>query len=284
LIDLVAAFWNAPAIARQPGLKALDLFDAIERGEVKAVWIMATNPVVSLPEADRVRAALAACDCVVVSDCYRNNDTLALADIRLPAAGWPEETGTVSNSERRISLQKALLRPAGEAWPDWRIITEVARRLGFTEAFDYRHPVEIFREHAALSGFGNAGERVFDISALADISQADYESLKPLQWPINRAWPEGRARLFDDGRFATPNRSARLLPIQPRLEQQADVGEWLLDTGRLRDQGHTMTRSGRAARLMSHSPEPCLNVQPDDAALLQLQDQGLAEISSVQGK
>src|SRR5690606_29738955 len=100
LIDLVAAFWNAPAIARQPGLKALDLFDAIERGEVKAVWIMATNPVVSLPEADRVRAALAACDCVVVSDCYRNNDTLALADIRLPAAGWPEKTGTVSNSER----------------------------------------------------------------------------------------------------------------------------------------------------------------------------------------
>src|SRR5690606_17944462 len=142
-IERVRRFWNAPRIAREPGLKAVELFDAIGAGRIKAVWIISTNPVVSMPDADRVAAALEHCPLVIVSDCIRSTDTTAYADILLPAAAWGEKSGTVTNSERRISRQRAFLPPAGESRPDWWIVTEVARRMGFTDAFGYRTPAEI---------------------------------------------------------------------------------------------------------------------------------------------
>src|SRR3989338_5486058 len=143
-IDLVARFWNAPHLARSPGLKAVDMFQAIASGKIKAVWIMGTNPVVSLPDADRVRAALMDCELVVVSDCVQHTDTTACADILLPAAAWGEKDGTVTNAERRISRQRSFLPAAGEARPDWWIITQVAQRLGFAAAFPYTRPAQIF--------------------------------------------------------------------------------------------------------------------------------------------
>ena len=169
-IDRVARFWSTRSIARKPGLAAVELFDAIYDGKVKAVWIMGTNPVVSMPNADKVKQALQRCEFVVVSDCIANTDTTALAHVLLPALGWSEKDGTVTNSERCISRQRALFSPAGSAKPDWWIITQVARRMGFEQAFQYQNASEIFREHAALSGFENNAEqglRDFDISALA---------------------------------------------------------------------------------------------------------------------
>ena len=164
--DRVARFWETEAVADGPGMKAVDLFDAVERGDIKVLWIMATNPAVSLPETHRIRRALDLCPTVIVSDCVRDTDTARHADILLPAAGWGEKDGTVTNSERCISRQRRFLPLPGEARPDWWIVSAVARALGHQAGFDYGKPADIFREHARLSGFENAGQRFFDISGL----------------------------------------------------------------------------------------------------------------------
>ncbi|MDF6743879.1 molybdopterin-dependent oxidoreductase, partial [Escherichia coli] len=147
--DLVQTFWASPRMADKMGLKAVDLFKAIEDGRVKAVWIIGNNPVVSLPDADQARRALAKCRLVVVSDIVEATDTTALADIRLPALGWGEKDGTVTNSERRISRQRAFLPAPGEARADWDVIADVARRMGY-DGFDFKSPGDVFDEHARL--------------------------------------------------------------------------------------------------------------------------------------
>lgn len=172
-ISRVGRFWGSDSVSQSAGLNAVDLFRAVEEGRIKAVWIMGTNPLVSLPDADRVRAGLARCPLVIVSDIMRDTDTTRAAHICLPALGWGEKNGTVTNSERCISRQRAFLPAPGEAKPDWWILSQVAQRLGFTDAFAYQHPAEIFREHAALSGFENQGSRAFDISGLAQLSNAE---------------------------------------------------------------------------------------------------------------
>ncbi len=266
-VDRMKRFWHTKNVASKPGLKAVDMFQAMEQGRIKAVWIMATNPAVSLPEAARVRKALAACDLVVVSDCIQHTDTTALADILLPASGWGEKDGTVTNSERRISRQRALVRPEGEARSDWWIVSEVARRMGHAAAFDYPDAASIFREHAALSAFENGDSdsvpRCFDISALADISDQDYDSLQPIQWPVNTDYPNGRQRLFENGQYHTPDRKARFVPVLPD-NVESDL-PFVLNTGRLRDQWHTMTRTGRAPRLLQHTDAPRLAMSERDA-------------------
>ena len=287
-IERVARFWGTDNIARKPGLAAVELFDAIYDGKVKAVWIMGTNPVVSLPNANKVIQALQHCDFVVVSDCIANTDTTALAHVLLPALGWSEKDGTVTNSERCISRQRALFSPAGSAKPDWWIITQVARRMGFEQAFHYQNASEIFREHAALSGFENNAEqglRDFDISAFAEISQHDYDHLQPIQWPVNQAYPQGRARLFDDGQFFTASGKAQFIAIEPRPPVNLPDKNYplILNTGRLRDQWHTMTRTAIAAKLNQHKPEPFVEVHPVDAQRYALLPNTLAVIESQWG-
>jgi assimilatory nitrate reductase catalytic subunit len=284
-VDLVARFWNAPNLAQEPGLKAVDMFQAIAEGKIKAVWIMGTNPVVSMPDADRVRAALQACELVVVSDCVEHTDTTACADILLPAAGWGEKDGAVTNSERRISRQRTFLPTAGEARPDWWIITQVAQRMGFGEAFAYTKPAQIFREHARLSGFENSGARAFDIGALTDMDDTHYDALQPLQWPVNAQSPKGTKRLFGDGKFHTPSGKARMIAVVPRLPAVATDADFplVLNTGRIRDQWHTMTRTGKVPRLNAHQFEPFVQVHAADAQTHRLQDGGLARLNSRQG-
>lgn len=271
---LVQRFWNAPAVADAPGLKAVELFEAIHRGEVRAVWIMATNPVVSLPDADRVREALRRCPLVVVSDCYRDTDTADLAQILLPALAWGEKEGTVTNSERRISRQRAFLQPPAEARADWWQLTQVARRLGFAAAFPYESACDVFREHAALSAYENQGRRAFDLSGLCALSPAAYQALEPVQWPVHADDAAGTVRLYGDGRFTTPDGRARLVPVAPRLPVHAPDAAYplVLNTGRLRDQWHTMTRTGRVATLCRHTPVPYADLHPDDARALRLAD------------
>lgn len=283
-VERVRRFWGAPRMATRPGLRAIDMFEAVATGKIKALWIAGTNPVVSLPDARRVRAALKTCDFVVVSD-VTDTDTTRHAHVLLPAAGWGEKDGTVTNSERRISRQRGFRPMPGEARPDWQIFAEVGRRMGFADAFSYRAPAEIFREHAALSAFENGGARQFDLGGLADLSGEAYDSLESVQWPVHAGPRESAGRLFSNGRFSTPDGRARFVAV--RQEKSAvpanDRYPVVLNTGRLRDQWHTMTRTGLVPRLMAHAPVPTVDVAPQDAASLGLLDGDLARVRSAQG-
>ncbi len=279
--DLVQRFWHAPVIAEKSGLKAVELFDAISDGKIKAVWIMCTNPVVSLPDADKVKAALKACDFVVVSECVQKTDTTLVADVLLPALTWGEKDGTVTNSERRISRQRPFLHAPGEAKSDAWIIAQVAQKMGFGAAFEYENSADIFREHAALSGFENCDERDFDISGLSALSHSEYDELKPIQWPVKKAG-QGTARMFTDGRFFTSNRKAKFIAIEPRppVNKTDESYPFILNSGRTRDQWHTMTRTGKAPRLTEHSPEPYVEIHPDTAQAAGTQEGELMRVSS----
>ena len=283
--DRVQRFWQSPNIAKAPGLKAVDLFRAAGEGKVRALWIMSTNPVVSMPDADAVRAALSACDFVVVSDCMRSTDTAICADVRLPAAAWGEKSGTVTNSERRISRQRAFLEPPGDARPDWWMVTEVARRMGFAEAFAFENPASVFREHAALSEFENDGARDFDIGALSDIDDNEYDQLEPVRWPQRRSGTDDTVELLTDGNYFTATRKAQFHPTIPvsAASLPDDPHPYLMLTGRIRDQWHTMTRSGKSAKLAQTRPEPFVEVNTHDAIDLSLANGGLARISSRAG-
>ena len=286
-VDRVGRFWGAARIAKREGLKAVEMFEAIDRGDIKALWVMGTNPVVSLPRADHVRAAVRKLDLFVVSENVISNDTVnAGAHVLLPAAAWGEKDGTVTNSERRISRQRAFLPSPGEAKPDWWAVKEVACRLGFGDAFGYTKAADIFREHCALSAFENDGQRDFDVGGLADVSDGAYEQLQPTQWPLLRGTTSGTARLFDDGGYFTPTRRARFVAVEAPALKSATTPAFplLLNSGRVRDQWHTMTRTGLAPRLGTHSPEPFVAVHPIDARRFGLTDGGFAQLTSTHGQ
>ena len=279
---LVQDYWQSPRIAEKPGLKAVELFEAIHAGRVKAVWIMATNPVVSLPDADRVREALQRCELVVVSEVMARTDTADLAHVLLPALAWGEKDGTVTNSDRRISRQRAFLPAPGEARADWWMLAEVGKRLGHTEAFAHRSAHEIFLEHAQLSTAGNReGEqpRVFTLAGLDALDRAGYEALQPVQWPLRDGSP---SRLFADGRFAHADGRARLLSLWPREPANRPDDDWplVLNSGRVRDQWHTMSRTGKSPKLAGHLPEPYVEIHPQDAMGWGVQDGRLARVVS----
>ncbi|MEM7363553.1 MAG: molybdopterin-dependent oxidoreductase [Pseudomonadota bacterium] len=278
-IAAVGEFWDAPAMATSPGTKAVDMFDGIRAGDIKAVWIMGTNPAVSLPDSGTVRKALAQCPLVIVSDCSAANDTLAYADIALPAQPWGEKDGTVTDSERVISRQRQLVEPATSAKPDWQIVSEVAVAMGFREAFGYTHPQEIFLEHAALSGV-HAKNRLFDISHLAHLSREQYDELLPQQWPLSRP--------FSDNRFSTPDGRANFVPVawQAPTQQVAPNSDvnLILNSGRLRDQWHTMARTGHAAKLFQHRWQPSVQIHPSDAKVRAIRDGDLVQMNNALGE
>ena len=286
-VDRVRRFWNAPLMAEREGLKAVQMFDAIAEKRIRALWVMATNPAVSLPKADRVRAALGLLDFFAISEVLLSNDTLnAGAHVLLPAAAWGEKDGAVTNSERRMSRQRPFLPLPGEARPDWWIVCEVAKRLGFGEAFAYTGPAAIFREHASLSCVENDGARGFDIGGLAQVSDAAYDDLEPVQWPLLKGERVGAARLFTTGAFQTPDGRARFVELTKPALSLASSSDFplMLNTGRMRDQWHTMTRTGRSPRLGAHAPEPFVSVNPQDAAQLGLAAGGFAKVVSPFGE
>ncbi|MGX7894494.1 molybdopterin-dependent oxidoreductase [Tsuneonella sp. HG222] len=272
----IKRFWAAPRMAEKPGLKAVDLFRSIGEGRVKALWIMATNPAVSLPDASRVREALAACPFVVVSDCIAETDTSRIAHVKLPALGWGEKDGTVTNSERTISRQRALLPPPAEAKPDWWIVTQVARAMGWRDAFCYDRPADIYREHARLSAYRNEGKRLFDIGSHAALSNAQYDALQPVRWG---------GQPFADGRFPTPDGKARLVPVAQR-EMSSALAKWpmTLNTGRYRDHWHTMTRTGLSPKLSQHCREPMAELHPLDAGMHGIEERDLIRVITPQGE
>ena len=286
-VDRVRRFWNAPRIAMREGFKAVQMFEAIARGEIKALWVMGTNPAVSLPQADEARAALAKLELFVVSDNVLSNDTIAAgAHVLLPAQAWGEKSGTVTNSERRISRQRAFLPSPGEAEPDWRIVSALAARMGFDKAFQFRSAADVFREHAALSAFENDGARSFDIGGLAELSDQAFDALPPTLWPIRGGETRGRERFFGDGGYFTGDGKARFVaPEPPALKGATSAAfPFRLNTGRVRDQWHTMTRTGKSPRLARHSPFPFVEIHPADAAPLGLVDGGFARVSTRHGE
>ena len=280
--DLLSRFWQTNNLTTTAGAKAVDMFNDVATGKIKAIWIMATNPVVTMPDADKVRDALRNCELVVVSDCEAFTDTTACADIVLPALAWGEKCGTVTNSERRISRQRNVLPHPGEAKEDWWIMSQVAKRLGFEQHFNYQSSAEIFREHAALSGFENEGIRDFDISGLARLTDEEYDQLEPVQWPITADKPQGTARLFTDNKFFTDNGKAKFIAITPRapVNTTSDDYPLVLNTGRIRDQWHTMTRTARSAKLNGHIAEPFVDIHPSDAEKWSVKARDLAKIES----
>ncbi len=280
--DRVQRFWASPAIAEKPGLKAVDMFRAVADGRIKALWIMATNPVVSMPDAGAVEAAIKACPFVVVSDVMAKTDTARHAHVLLPSLGWGEKDGTVTNSERRISRQRGFLDTPGEAKADWWQMAEVGRRMGFGAAFAFRHASEIFAEHAALSGFENLGSRDFDISG---VDPKVYDGMAPFQWPRPQAGDAGTTRFFADGRFYHADGKARfIVTALPEVDRTSADYPLTLNTGRIRDQWHTMTRTGKSARLTAHIAEPFAELHPRDAQALGIESADLVELESPHGK
>ena len=284
-IDRVQRFWNAPKIAHHEGLKAVQMFDAVARGEIKGLWIAGTNPAASMPNADLIRRSLSKLDLLIISDNVRNNDTIRCGPhILLPALAWGEKNGTVTNSERRISRQRPFLPLPGEARPDWAIFSDVGRRMGFT-GFSYDTVADIFREHAALSSFENNGRRDFDLTGLVDLSNESYDQLEATFWPIRSKESAGQSRFFECGGFYTDDRRAKFIPPKdPKLASLVTSEFPLrLNTGRIRDQWHTMTRTGLSPRLSRELFEPFVDINPSDAAKWRLRDNGFTEILTALG-
>ncbi|PYG33324.1 nitrate reductase [Pelagimonas varians] len=280
----VRGFWNAPAMPEAAGLKAVDMFRAVGTGQIKALWIIHTNPAVSMPDAEAVRATIKGCDFVVVSDVTGATDTARLADVLLPATAWAEKDGSVTNTDRTISRQRAVLPAPGHARPDWDQLAEVGRRMGWKDAFDFISPAEIFREYAALSGIAAGFDRDFDISGLAELSDEGYAGLEPARWPISARRQGGR--FFADGQFFHADGKAKMLAVSYRAPE-AKTGPrypFRLNTGRVRDQWHTMTRTALSPRLSAHLAEPFVEIHPTDARQLEIKSNDLVRLRSPQGQ
>jgi ferredoxin-nitrate reductase len=272
------AHWDSPPISARPGLPAVELFDALADGRVKAVWIAATNPMVSIPNSARVRAALERAELVVVQDAYHPTETSALAHAVLPAAAWPEKDGTMTNSERRVGLLRRALDPPGEARPDWEIFAGLAGALGFGDRFAWPDAAAVFDEFAACT----AG-RPCDMTGL---SHARLRRVGSVQWPCP-AGPDAVAteRLYADHVFPTPDGRARFAPTPhagPAEEPDAEH-PILLTTGRVAEHWHTLTRTGKSPALRAAAREPVLELHPDDAARAGVADRECARIVSRRG-
>jgi len=275
----VAALWGVAAdhLSPKPGYPALELFEALAEGKVKAAWILCTNPMASMPEPDLVEKGLRQAELVVVQDAYHPTETTAYADILLPAAQWPEKEGVMTNSERRITHMPKVVDPPGEALPDWEIGVRLARALGFAAAFPYRSAADVFEEFARST----AGR-------FNDCSGVTYARLQqgPIQWPCPATDHAGTERLYADGRFQTEDGRARFIPVEHRGPAEPTDEEFplTLTTGRLKNQWHTMTKTGKVESLLKSCREPFLEMHPREAAGLGVRDGDFVEVTSRRGK
>lgn len=280
----LARLWNIPALPERPGKTAVELFDALADGSIKAVWIACTNPAQSLPDLAKVKQALTKAEFVVVQDAWADTETAAYADLLLPAATWGEKGGTVTNSERRISRVRAAIAPPGEARADWRIARDFALALGekvgsadtAKKLFAFDSPAAIYAEYVATT-------RGRDLD-LGGLSHEALDRLGPLQWPVVSG--KGTERLYTGHRFAFPDGKAKFIPIDTRLTAESPDARhpFRLLTGRLRDQWHGMSRTGRIPRLYSHEPEPRIQVHPSDLHRRGWADGQLMRVKSRRGE
>lgn len=274
----VEKFWGGTTINPKPGLTATEMFEALEVGTLKAIWILCTNPITSLPNARQAEEALKKAKFVVVQEVSNKPETLAFADVILPAAAWAEKEGTMTNSERRINYLNKLIEPPGEALPDWEIICRFAQKMGF-KGFDFKDAAAIYAEHAKLTAKTN-----IDISALS------YEILKQqktVQWPYTKKTAiTGTKRLFLDKKFYTTNQKAKIHAVSDmQTSEQPDADfPLILTTGRIRDQWHTRSKTNKVNKLNQHIKQAYVEINPADAAKINLMDGKIALITSRRGQ
>ncbi len=280
----VARLWGVPDVPSAPGKTAVDMFEAAADGQIKALWIACTNPAQSMPDQATVRRALERAEFVIVQEAFATTATCAYADLLLPATTWGEKDGTVTNSERRISRVRPAVSPAGEARHDWRIARDIAQRLAGRIAperlalFDYPTPESVWLEHRE-----STRGRDLDITGL---SYAMLETQGPQQWPLPEGAAKGRQRLYEDGVFPTADGKATFadVPFAPLAEPRDARYPFSLNTGRLRDQWHGMSRTGTLGRLYGHEGLPCVDLHPQDLQRLKLVDGELVRVRSRRGQ
>ncbi|MEB3193469.1 MAG: nitrate reductase [Snowella sp.] len=287
----VEQFWHIPEnrISPQAGRHAWEMILGLEQEQVGLFWIVATNPAVSLPDLRRVKAALVRSPFTIYQDAYYPTETSAYAHLLLPAAQWSEKSGTMTNSERRVTLCSQFRQPPGEAKADWEIFAEVGRCLGFREQFAFENAAEVHQEFVQLTA-----NQVCDMTG---INHQRLLSEGPLQWPCSLAegWPDPEQagvpqsqsgkRLYTDWRFPTPDGRAKFVPFHAKgLAEPADPDyPFVLTTGRLYGHWHTQTRTGRIEKIVKMHPHPFLEIHPQDAEMLVIQEGDLLEVRSRRG-
>lgn len=273
----VAKFWGVESLPEKPGKTATQIFEGLEAGSIKAVWIICTNPLVSLPDSRKVEAAMKKAKFVVVQDISNKAESIPYADLVLPAAGWGEKEGTMTNSERRISYLSKFNEAPGEALPDAEILIRFAQKMGF-EGFGFQGMEEVYAEYCQLTKGTNT-----------DISKLDYEYLKTegsVQWPFLGKEQGGLKRLFLDKKFYTPNGRAQILASGAKNETELPSSDFplILTTGRIRDQWHTMTRTGKVSKLNKHLPQPFLEIHPQDASEREIKEGDTVVVNGSRGE
>lgn len=281
-------FWNTPVrIADKPGLTATEMFEALADDRLKAIWIINTNPLVSMPDINTVESALKKSRFVVVQDVSSRADTVHFADVVLPAAAWLEKDGTMTNAERRITYLPKVLDAPGEALPDSEILWRFAQKMGFGEAFDYKTTSEVYDEYTKVT----AGTSI-DVTG---VNHALLQERRSVQWPLSAnsgrlSAPStesvGTKRLFTDHQFYTPNKRAQIHSLSDENASEPTTPQFplVLTSGRIRDQWHTMTKTGRVAKLNKHIPQPFLQIHPDDARQRGIKEGSLVEVRSRRGE
>lgn len=273
----VADYWGVDSVPEKPGYAATEMFEALRDGKMKAIWILCTNPLVSLPDSKLVEEALEKAKFVIVQDISNRSDTVKYADLVLPAAAWLEKEGTMTNSERRISHLSKVIDAPGEAIPDSEIFCKFAEKMGWGESFNYANKSEIYDEHAQLTKNTNV-----------DVSGLNYERLQKegsIQWPVPNLTHKGTERLFSDHKFYTPNQRAQIhtVPTENKSEKLSPVYPLILTTGRIRDQWHTMTKTGKVEKLNKHISQPFLEINPQDAESRGIKDKDVLEVFNERG-
>jgi ferredoxin-nitrate reductase len=271
--------WKLPAgsISPYPGRSVWDMITGLETGDVGLFWIAATNPIVSLPDLERTKAALRRSPFTVYQEAYYPTETSAYAHLLLPACQWSEKTGTMTNSERRITLCSAFRPAPGEAKPDWEIFAEVGRRLGFQEQFAFRSAAEVHAEFVQLTQ-----NRVCEMTG---ISHDRLQAEGALQWPLAQGQSASTPRLYTDRRFPTVDGRARFAAYYSRglAEPPDEDFPYVLTTGRLYGHWHTQTRTGRIEKIRQMHPAPFIEIHPRDAAQLEVNDSEWVEVRSRRG-
>jgi ferredoxin-nitrate reductase len=272
-------FWRRPtgSISPKNGLSAVEMFQGLESGKLKAIWIAATNPMVSLPDLHRVKAGLAKADLVVVSDAYHPTETTRVADVVLPVAAWGEKTATTTNSERMVARSPKMWDPPGEALPDWKVLAKFAAKMGFAEAFDYSSGSQVWDEFIRLTK-----GRPCD---MAGITSSRLEDGVTLQWPCPDVYHYGTKRRYLDQVFPTPDGKAVFLPRDHKapFETPDDDFPFVLTTGRIYAHWHTLTRTGKVEKLMARDPGPYIEIAPDDADRLEIAEGDSVSLSTRRG-
>lgn len=280
--DEVAKLWGVNSVPAKAGKTAVEMFDAVKDGSIKAIWIACTNPAHSMPDLNRVLSALNTAELVVVQDAYKQTDTSQYADVLLPVSTWGEKEGTVTNSERRITRVNSAVAPPAEAKHDWQIMVNFAQRLSQRlgknqDLFPFNNTEQIFNEHRETTR-----GRDLDISGL---SYAVLNELGPQQWPFLPGDRSGKARLYEDGVFARPDGRAQFVavPYQGTADKTDARYPLHLLTGRLRDQWHGMSRTGTVAQLFNHAEEPLIHINPDDMTRRLIKDGDIVKVSNRRG-